>query len=79
MTVAGINSEDPDYVEIWNLVFMQFDRQTMHPLPRPSIDTGMGFERICMVLQGVHSDYDTDLFVPIIERTMALTGGDQAH
>jgi alanyl-tRNA synthetase len=79
MTAAGVNSEDPDYVEIWNLVFMQFDRQTMHPLPRPSIDTGMGFERICMVLQGVHSTYDTDLFVPIIERTMALAGGDQAH
>ncbi len=79
MTPAGVNSDDPDYVEIWNLVFMQFDRQTMHPLPRPSIDTGMGFERICMVLQGVHSTYDTDLFVPIIERTMALAGGDQAH
>jgi alanyl-tRNA synthetase len=79
MSAAGVNSEDPDYVEIWNLVFMQYDRETMRPLPRPSIDTGMGFERICMVLQGVHSTYDTDLFVPIIERTMALTGGDQAH
>ncbi len=79
MHAVGVNSDDPDYVEIWNLVFMQFDRATMQPLPRPSIDTGMGFERICIVLQGVHSTYDTDLFRPIIERTMALTGGDEAH
>ncbi len=79
MRAEGVNSEDPDYVEIWNLVFMQFDKATMRPLPRPSIDTGMGFERICTVLQGVRSSYETDLFLPIIERTMALTGGDQAH
>ena len=79
MTSAGVNSDDPDYVEIWNLVFMQYDRATMRPLPKPSIDTGMGLERICMVLQGVHSTYDTDLFLPIIRRTMELAGGDEAH
>jgi alanyl-tRNA synthetase len=79
MRAEGVNSEDPDYVEIWNLVFMQFDKATMRPLPRPSIDTGMGFERMCTVLQGVRSSYETDLFMPIIERTMALTDGDQAH
>jgi alanyl-tRNA synthetase len=79
MRADGVNSEDPDYVEIWNLVFMQFDKATMHPLPRPSIDTGMGFERMCSVLQGVRSNYETDLFLPIIERTVALTGGDLAH
>ncbi len=79
MTKEGVNSEDPDYVEIWNLVFMQYDRATMLPLPKPSIDTGMGLERTCMVLQGAHSTYDTDLFQPIIRRTMELSGGDEAH
>lgn len=75
----GVNSDDPDYVEIWNLVFMQFERSTMQPLPRPSVDTGMGLERMAMVLQGVHSTYETDLFTPIIARTMALLGSDEAH
>jgi alanyl-tRNA synthetase len=79
MSRAGINSDDPDYVEIWNNVFMQFDRATMQPLPRPSVDTGMGLERMAMVMQGVHSTYDTDLFRPIIERTLALAGADEAH
>src|SRR5437870_1773593 len=79
MSAAGVNSDDPDYVEIWNLVFMQFERSTMQPLPRPSVDTGMGLERMAMVLQGVRSNYETDLFLPIIERTMALAGGDEAH
>jgi alanyl-tRNA synthetase len=79
MTKDGVNSEDPDYVEIWNLVFMQFDRATMKPLPRPSIDTGMGFERMCMVLQGVHSTYETDIFRAIIARVQELTGDDDAH
>jgi len=79
MRPEGVNSEDPDYVEIWNLVFMQFDRATMQPLPKPSVDTGMGFERICMVLQGTQSTYETDIFTPIIRRTMELTGGDEAH
>jgi alanyl-tRNA synthetase len=75
----GVNSDDPDYVEIWNLVFMQFERSTMQPLPRPSVDTGMGLERVAMVMQGVHSTYETDLFTPIIAQTMALLGSDEAH
>jgi len=65
------------WLEIWNLVFMQFNRDAsgvMRPLPRPSIDTGMGLERVAAVMQGKTSDYDTDLFAPLIERIAALSG-----
>jgi alanyl-tRNA synthetase len=67
------------YVEFWNLVFMQFDRDstgTYNPLPKPSVDTGMGLERTAAILQGVISNYDTDLFTPLIKKAAELTGVD---
>jgi alanyl-tRNA synthetase len=74
----GTPDEDGDrYVEIWNLVFMQFDRAadgTMKPLPKPSVDTGMGLERIAAVMQGVHSNYDIDLFRSLIAAAAEATG-----
>ena len=82
----GSPDEDGDrFVEIWNLVFMQFDQAqdgTRTPLPKPSIDTGMGLERVSAVLQGVHNNYDTDLFRTLIASSVDLTGvkaeGDSA-
>jgi len=74
----GSPNEDGDrYVEIWNLVFMQYDRSadgTMTPLPKPSVDTGMGLERIAAVMQGVHSNYDIDLFRELIAAAAKHTG-----
>jgi alanyl-tRNA synthetase len=74
----GSPDEDGDrFVEIWNLVFMQFERHedgTQTPLPKPSIDTGMGLERVAALLQGVHDNYDTDTFRALIEASEKLTG-----
>ena len=74
----GSPDEDGDrYVEVWNLVFMQFDRSAdgnMQPLPKPSVDTGMGLERMAAVMQGVHSNYEIDLFANLIEATAKTVG-----
>ena len=86
--IALLQAEDDRFLEIWNLVFMQFNRQQADPdhsgqwdapLPAPGVDTGMGFERILTILHGVEATYDTDLFLPIIERTQALTGHSHAE
>ena len=81
-SVAGGPPGSPDeegdrYIEIWNLVFMQYDRGadgSLTPLPKPSVDTGMGLERIAAVVQGVHSNYDTDLFRPLVLAAARLAG-----
>ena len=73
----GTENEDGDrYIEIWNLVFMQYNRfadGTMEPLPKPSVDTGMGLERIAAILQGVHSNYEIDIFQHLINRAAEIT------
>ncbi len=78
ITPQGVNNEEyPEYLEVWNLVFMQFDAQpdgTLLPLPRPSVDTGMGMERLVRVAQGVDSNYATDLFTPAMDRVQQLLG-----
>lgn len=86
--IALLQAEDDRFLEIWNLVFMQFNRQQADPdhsgqwdvpLPAPGVDTGMGFERILTILQGVEATYETDLFMPIIRRTQALTSHSDAE
>ena len=74
----GSADQDGDrYVEIWNLVFMEFNRDAegkLHPLPKPSVDTGMGLERVAALLQGVYNNYETDLFRPLIDAVHSLAG-----
>ena len=72
-----VNKDNPLVIEIWNLVFMQYNRKadgSLEPLPAKVIDTGMGFERLCMALQGKQSNYDTDVFTPLIGKIAALSG-----
>ena len=72
-----VNMSHPQVIEIWNLVFMQFNRKangSLEALPAKNVDTGMGFERLCMILQGKKSNYDTDVFQPTISRIAALSG-----
>ena len=72
-----VNHDDPLVIEIWNLVFMQYNRKadgSLEALPAKVIDTGMGFERLCMALQGKRSNYDTDVFTPLIDTISRLSG-----
>lgn len=86
--IASLVEDDDRFMEIWNLVFMQYNRTQPdpehtgrydEPLPKPGVDTGMGLERILSVIQGVKANYETDLFMPIIEATQRLTGATDAE
>ncbi len=75
--IKGVNGENDRYIEIWNNVFIQYNRNadgSLVPLKAKSVDTGMGFERICAIMQNVHSNYDTDVFTPIITKIAELSG-----
>ena len=86
--IASLEADDDRFLELWNLVFMQYNRtrpDPLHtgahdvPLPRPGVDTGLGFERLVSVLQGVDANYDTDLFLPVMQTVQAMTGHSDAE
>ena len=86
--IASLEADDDRFLELWNLVFMQYNRtrpDPQHtgahdvPLPRPGVDTGLGFERLVSVLQGVDANYDTDLFLPVMQAVQAMTGHSDAE
>ena len=77
-----MNEDDPDVLEIWNIVFMNYNRKedgVFEPLPAPSIDTGMGYERIVSVLQDKRDNYDTDVFAPLFAAIKQEAGIDQEY